>query len=101
MDDHTSEPESKDGKSRKGWLISGVFLLGLGSLGPANVYYAATDPRYLDKLTGWRILVLPVGAWLLTGFLIMGLTVLWHGGIKRDPDWAKHIDPAWEWWSKL
>jgi hypothetical protein len=94
--------ESTDGPQRDlTWVGAAVVLLALGSLGPANVYLAATDPDYIEKFSGWRILFLPFGAWLLTGFLVQGLTALWVGGLKRNPEWAKQMDRAWEWWLKL
>jgi hypothetical protein len=70
-------------------------------MGPGNVYLALTDPRYFDKLTGWRILILPVGVWLLTGFLVQGLAVLWVGGIQGDSNWGKRTEHVWEGWCKL
>jgi len=68
---------------------------------PGNVYLALTDPRYFDKLTGWRILILPVGEWLLTGFLVQGLAVLWVGGIQGDSNRASAPSNVWEGWCKL
>lgn len=101
MDESTERPKVSESRRDLKWVGAGVVLLGLGSLGPANVYYAVMDPDYFDKLSGWRILILPVGVWLLTGFLVQGLTALWLGGIKRNTNWAKHMERAWEWWCKL
>ena len=96
------EPVEKAAPKRNlQWIGASIFLLGLGSMGPMNVYYAVTDPHYFDKFSGWRILMLPFGTWLLTGFLFQGLAVLWVGGIRRDPDWAKHTEAVWEGWLKV
>jgi hypothetical protein len=94
--EHTAKP-----KRNLQWIGASIVLLALGSMGPGNVYYALTDAHYFDKFTGWRILILPFGVWLLTGFLVQGLAVLWVGGIKGDPDWAKRTEGAWESWCKL
>lgn len=77
------------------WIGATVGLLALGSMGPLNLYLAITDPQHLDAFSGWRILLLIVGIWLLTGFLIQGLAVLWLGGIKADPNWAKPAERTW------
>jgi hypothetical protein len=83
------------------WIGASALMLAVGSLGPANIYLAFTDPKYFDRFAGWRILILPFGAWLLTGFLVQGLAVLWLGGIKHDLDWAKRAEAACEAWFKL
>ena len=101
MEENPEKSEVPEAKRNLQWIGASVFLLGLGSMGPLNVYYAFTDQRYLDKLSGWRILILPFGAWLLTGFLVMGLTAFWLGGIQGNPAWPKHMDQAWNWWCKL
>jgi hypothetical protein len=101
MSETTEEPSTAKPKRDLQWIGAGVIMLGLGSLGPANVYLAFTDPHYFDKFTGWRVLILPFGVWLLTGFLVQGLTAVWAGGLRRDPDWSKQSERAWEWWCKL
>jgi hypothetical protein len=100
MDDHGSSTEAPVTK-KANWITTSAILLGLGSFGPGNVYFFATDPTYLDKLHGWRIWILPFGVWMLTGMLLNGLTTLWFGGIKRDADWEKRGEEAWAWWLKL
>lgn len=101
MDESTDDLAASVPKRSLQWIGASVVLIALGSMGPGNVYYAITDPHYFDRFSGWRILILPLGTWLLTGFLVQGLAVLWVGGIKRDPDWAKRTEGAWEWWCKL
>lgn len=86
---------------KQSWLGAGLLLTAIGSMGPANFYFLVTDPHYLDKFQGWKLLMLPAGAWILCGLLLNGLTVIWFGGVKRLPDWQKRGEKAWEWWSKL
>jgi hypothetical protein len=101
MGDSTDESASAKPKRDLQWIGAGVVMLGLGSLGPANVYFALTNPSYFDNFDGWRVLILPFGVWMLTGFLLQGATAIWAGGVKRDPEWSKQSDRAWEWWCKL
>lgn len=100
--DEESEPVEITAQDKKSpWLVAGTFFLALGSIGPANAYLFITDPAYTNRFHGWRILVLPIGGWMLTGFFMSGLTVLWVGGVKRSPDWSKRADQAWASWCKL
>ena len=96
-----AENENDDDKaSKRGWLIGGLFYLGLGSLGPANIYFAFTDPTHLDSFEGWKLLLFPFGAWLLTGFLLQGMTMI-VAGFQGDPEWNIRAENAWNWWMRL
>lgn len=95
----TGEDASKP--KRAGWLATSVFFLGIGALGPFNVYLLATGQTDLAQFDGWKALLLPFGAWMLTGSLLMGLTVAWVGGIKKYPNWGERAAAVLEWWCAL
>lgn len=78
-----------------------ALYLALGSIAPANLYFALTDPTHLNGLTGWKSLAVPLGIWLMTGFLLQGLTVIWVAGVKRRQDWNQQAERSWDWWCKV
>lgn len=88
-------------KPQKGnWLITGIFYLALGSIGPFNIYLFIDDKNYIENLSWWKLLIIPFGIWLLTGFILNGATVL-YAGIRGQRNWKQTGERAWEWWLKL
>ena len=98
--EEADEANSDRPESKGSWITTALFLVGLGSLGPGNIYLLLTDSTYLGRFDGWKILILPFGAWLLTGFLFAGLTIAW-AGFNRLEDWDQPGERAWKWWVRL
>lgn len=97
-------PEDDGGMSQKAdgnWLLNALLYLGLGSVGPTIAYNYFTGRDDLHEFSGWQKLLLPFGAWMLTGMLLTGVATVWHGGLMRRVDWEVRATIVWVFWCKF
>ena len=95
MADSEEQPEPK---SPGDWLFPGIGLIGIGSLAPIGAFYFATGQEDWQEFSGWRVMLLPFGFWILSGQLLKGVAVLWFGGFKKFEDFeerAKNVLDKW------
>ena len=97
-------PEDDHGTSERAgsnWVVSALIYVGIGSVGPVTAYNYFAGKDDLHEFKGWRILLLPLGLWFMTGMLLSGIAIVWYAGLKRRLDWERRAENVWVVWCKL